>query len=467
MNYGTECINFNRQQQDTLEVMLSGRNVFVTGRAGTGKSAIVHQFKRMCNRQLVCLAPTGMAAMNIGGDTIHGFCNFEVGVLTPANIFNNLNERQAEMLQAVEVILIDEISMVRSDCLMAMDGVLRQVNRMDLPFGGKQIIVVGDFCQLPPVVTDWQINDYLESELGGIFAFNTPAWRQAQFEIIYLNTIFRQTDPVYLNIVNSIRSREIVYCQEVMLYERARRDDFAINVEDSHLRELNQLCYRPGQAPHPDAVYLCCTRRNAEIYNEIALSSLPDIGLACQATCLGCFPQEARPNNSNLVIKHGAKVMLLANRPGAYANGDIGTVVDYTGGSNPQVNVRLLNGITVTVCRTLWSYYIYDLEVDGNGKKHITQREAGRYIQLPLAPAYAQTIHKSQGRTLDAAHIVLGQRGCFAAGQLYTALTRCRDLNNLTLDRPVCESDVIVDDKVLTFYAGIEQAQLSAVTPLL
>ena len=428
-------IEFSSEQEYALATMLSGKNVFLSGKAGSGKSSVIMEFQKNCKRQLVCLAPTGMAAMNIGGETIHRFFNLPIAVFNPNNIYFNISAKQAEILQSVEVILIDEVSMLRSDVFMMMDSILRLTNNCDSPFGGKQLIVVGDFCQLPPVVTDWKIKEFLDIAFGGIYAFNCLGWEWAQFESIFLNTVYRQSDPVYLNIVNAVRS--------------GKKSD------EDYLSILNKICLRPNRNPH--AINLCCTRKSAAMINEIALNKLPDIGIICHAICIGDFPEESRPVSTTLIIKRNAKVMLLANKDGDYVNGDTGTVIDYTDGENPQVNVRLTNGKSVTISRSVWKNYEYVLEIDCNGKKQIVQKETGTYIQLPLASGYGITIHKSQGKTLEAAHIVLGTHGCFVPGQLYTALSRCRNLNELTIDRPVSEADIIVDEQVQDFYSKISR----------
>lgn len=428
-------IEFSSEQQYALETMLAGKNIFLSGKAGSGKSSVVMEFRKQCKRQLVCLAPTGMAAMNIGGETIHSFFNLPIAVFNPNKIYFNISAKQLELLQTVEVILIDEVSMLRSDVFMMIDSILRFANYCESPFGGKQLIVVGDFCQLPPVITDCKIQEFLDSTFGGIYAFNCWGWEWAQFENVFLNTVYRQCDPVYLNIVNAVRSGE--------------------KSDEDYLSILNKICNRSNQNPH--AINLCCTRKSAAMINQVALNNLPDTGITCNAICTGYFPDKSRPVSSALIIKRNSKIMLMANKVGDYVNGDTGTVIDYTDGENPQVNVMLTNGKNVKVSRAVWKNYEYDLETDCNGKSQITQKETGTYIQLPLASGYGITIHKSQGKTLEAAHIVLGANGCFVPGQLYTALSRCKNLKELTIDRPVSEADIIVDDQVQDFYKKIQQ----------
>ena len=196
-------INLTGEQQQALDLMLSGKNVFLTGKAGTGKSTILSRFHEVCPRECVFLAPTGIAAINIGGATLHSFFQLKPGLLTPDSIEELSSRKRIALIRSVETIVIDKVSMMRSDLFVAIDARLREVRQSRLPFGGKQIIVVGDYFQLPPVVKTTTEEDYLRHELGGQYAFQTKLWQKADLQYMYLQTIHRQQDDMlFLTILN-------------------------------------------------------------------------------------------------------------------------------------------------------------------------------------------------------------------------------------------------------------------------
>ena len=459
MSYVIKNINLYGEQQRALDVMLSGKNVFLSGKGGCGKSFIVHEFIKQCPRQLACLAPTGLAALNIAGATIHSFFHFPIGVLS-ADTVKVQDLRQKEVIQAIDVILIDEISMVRSDTFQAIDTMLRLCApdaQKDVPFGGKQIIVVGDFFQLAPVVTEADIEEYLGEEFGGIYAFDTPAWKDAAFENIVLQHVHRQTDKSFLKILNAMRTGELMYMKAMVIYERCVGEDFSIDVEADYMSDINKICR--GKAIDPDAVSLCTTRAAAMQINRQFTDALDGLGYKFTASIWGYFPPETYPVNNVLYVKVGMRVMLRANYycdgDCQYVNGDIGVVIGYNTGIRTEVIVQLISGKRVSVRDNLWQSYRYDLINGPDGKRSIRQRINGCFKQMPLEPAYAMTVHKAQGQTLEAVNLVLG-RGCFAPGQLYTALSRCRSMDRLSFDRKITWSDSIVDEKVVEFYANLK-----------
>lgn len=459
MSYVIKNIDLIGEQQRALNVMLSGKNVFLSGKGGCGKSFIVQEFVKLCTKPKACLAPTGLAALNIEGVTIHNFFHFPIGVLS-ADTVKVHDMRQKEFIQAFDVILIDEISMVRSDTFQAIDTMLRLCapeEQKDVPFGGKQIIVVGDFFQLSPVVTEVDIEEYLEQEFGGIYAFNTPAWENGGFENIILRHVHRQTDELFLGILNALRTGELIYMKPIVICERSIREDFTIDVEENYVSVINKLC---KQRPiDPDVVSLCTTRSTAQQINNQFIESLPGEAATFSADITGNFPNNAAPTEHNLTLKVGMRVLLLANRydGGCYqfVNGDTGVVVAYSFGAHPQVVIRLKNGKKVQIGRYIWQNYQYGFLTGPEGQRAIIQRPVGWFKQFPLAPAYAMTVHKAQGQTLEAVNLVLG-RGCFAPGQLYTALSRCRAMDKLSFDRPIGYGDSIVDGKVVEFYANLK-----------
>ena len=457
-----DTLQLNYEQEMAIEKMISGNNVFMTGKAGTGKSTVIQEFTRRCNKQLVCLAPTGIAALNIGGQTIHSFFHFPIGVLTTENL-KAPDSKFQELLMAVEVILLDEISMVRSDLFQAIDITLRRCapdGLRELPFGGKQIIAVGDFFQLSPVVATPEEQEYLFHTFGGIYAFQTSAWKNANFENIILKNVHRQTDPVFLDILNAARTGDLMYWREMVLYSRLLKDDYTMTVEDCHLDVINGQCRQRPR--NPDAVYLCTTKKQVFKINQQASEKMCGQEFNFEARIDGDFPREDFPVDCSLKLKQGMRVMLRANKYSDggidFVNGDIGVVIMCVNGLIPQVIVQLENGRSVNVGKATWLKYQYILTTAPDGSRLIMQMTVGWFTQIPLVPAYAMTVHKAQGLTLSAINLVLGN-GCFANGQLYTALSRCRSMDKITLDRPIELGDSIVDDAVVKFYEQIEQPE--------
>ena len=461
-------IRLDNDQHQALQAMLSGRNIFLSGEAGTGKSVVIREFERLSDKQIVKLAPTGIAARNIGGQTLHSFFKLRPGVQEQGQVFTG-SMKLYELLRAVEVIICDEISMVRSDLFQAMDSILRDIEHTDMPFGGKQIIVVGDFCQLPPVVEDHNIERYLRSVFGGVYAFQSQAWRDADLEMVMLKTIHRQDDMDFIDLLDYVRHGISSYWGTRVIIEKFMGEDFTMYDRFSVFDEINEQCRPPKSFNTRDAdigfdtdfleaetIAVCCTRKNAQLINQMCMDKLDDPGIYCQAIKEGYYPYDEFPTDNNLNIKLGERVMFLTNQPNGdnyqYVNGDTGTVVDYCNDSlNPKVTVKLDNGRIVEVGRVPWDHLEYKVEYEDNEEPCIIQEVTGTFWQLPLMPAYAITIHKAQGQTIDKMRLVL-DRGCFAEGQLYTALSRVRSMDDLILDRPIHESDLIFDYDVHELY---------------
>ncbi len=445
-------IKLTSEQKKALDLMLSGKNVFLTGKAGTGKSTVLDIFQERCYHECVFLAPTGIAAININGSTIHSFFQLKPGLLTPDSIEPVGSRKRIDMIRSVRTIVIDEISMVRSDLFVAIDMRLQEVTGCNKPFGGKQVILVGDFLQLPPVVKEKTEADYLDRELGGHYAFQTTLWQQADLQCVCLQTVHRQgNDALFMEILNHLRYGELEI-RDIQL-EGLKK---SLNV----IEALTRLCVEAAPLDHPP-IYLCTTNRTANALNQMHQSRLKGEVHVFRAVIWGRFPEGDQPTPETLALKVGARVMTLTNKRSAdgeieYVNGEIGVIEAMDDGENAVVHVRLDRGPTVSIQRTKWSKYEYESEFDANtGKPIVRQREVGTFVQIPLKLAYAVTIHKSQGLTLDCVEVKLGD-GCFASGQLYTALSRCRNIDNLRIDRAICPADANLDQAVVDFYREVE-----------
>ena len=445
-----------QEQEAALQSMLSGANVFLTGEAGTGKSTIVKEFNRRSSKNCIFLAPTGIAAVNIGGSTIHSFLRFAPGPMSEESIESIGNKRQRELIRSVEVVIIDEISMVRSDLFWAVDYRLRQVSQgrnKKLPFGGKQVILVGDFYQLPPVIKSEEEERFIRNTYGGEFAFQTDIWERGGFQCFCLKTVHRQShDDLFLSILNHIRHNDL-----------ETRD--LVDPETKELLTVQEILNKYADIRRPldvTPVCLCTTNREANILNALANEKSDGVGRTFTAVIKGIFSSKDYPTPAKLELKTGTRVMTLINHrtPSGtpeFVNGDVGEVLGYmTLAGTEAVRIKLDNGKTVNISPNEWKNYQYVLTTDPkSGKEKVTQKEVGSYIQLPLKLAYAITIHKSQGMSVNSAMIKLGN-GCFAHGQLYTALSRCRSLKNLRIDRNICAEDIIINPAVIDFYRSIK-----------
>ena len=446
-----------QEQEAALQSMLSGANVFLTGEAGTGKSTIVKEFNRRSSKNCIFLAPTGIAAVNIGGSTIHSFLRFAPGPMSEESIESIGNKRQRELIRSVEVVIIDEISMVRSDLFWAVDYRLRQVSQgrnKKLPFGGKQVILVGDFYQLPPVIKSEEEERFIRNTYGGEFAFQTDIWERGGFQCFCLKTVHRQShDDLFLSILNHIRHNDL-----------ETRD--LVDPETRELLTVQEILNKYADIRRPldvTPVCLCTTNREANILNALANEKSDGVGRTFTAVIKGIFSSKDYPTPAKLELKTGTRVMTLINHrtPSGtleFVNGDVGEVLGYmTLAGTEAVRIKLDNGKTVNISPNEWKNYQYVLTTDPkSGKEKVTQKEVGSYIQLPLKLAYAITIHKSQGMSVNSAMIKLGN-GCFAHGQLYTALSRCRSLKNLRIDRNICAEDIIINPAVIDFYRSIKE----------
>ena len=398
-------------------------NLFVTGRAGTGKSTLLKALRDAYADRMVVLAPTGLAAINIGGQTIHSFFGFPPRLIQESDIRRSRNGR---VMRKLDFIVIDEASMVRSDLMWGIDRALRlNRGRPREPFGGARILLFADLHQLAPIVQDPEVQAHLVESHGSPFFFLVPALRESSgTALLELDHIFRQTDDALIRVLNAVRDGSV------------SDDDLAfINTRVSPIRTL---------AEGEPYVILTTTNAAAKRINSAYLEALPGRSVRYDAIISGDFAANAQPADMALELKQGAKVMMLRNDPDKrWVNGTIAPVTRLT---EKQVFVDVA-GREFEVEPAAWEHRRYAFD---KTSEKIVETIAGTFKQLPLRLAWALTIHKAQGLTLDKVYIDLGS-GTFAHGQTYVALSRCRTLEGLALARPLTRRDVMFDPEVLGY----------------
>ncbi len=387
--------------------------ILVTGEAGTGKSTLVNYIKRQDDiGNMVVLAPTGVAALNVGGQTLHSFFRLPFQVINEEAL---LDQRANRLWKKVELVVIDEISMVRADILDGIDIILRGAQDSRLPFGGCKLLLVGDFHQLPPVIPNHEKSVLAQFGYNGPYAYDAKVLQNYPPVHFELTKVYRQTDPHFVSLLSDIRV--------------ARNVASAVNT-------LNELCVRPHRDGHTP-VLLTATNAVADRYNRQGLEDLTPTALEYDCVTKGKFNEKRAPAPSLLKLKKGARVMAVRNDPQKrWVNGSLGTITDL---SQEEVFVRFDAGGGVRkIERTKWEAIAYKWsEVD----QKMVASATSSFEQIPLILAWAVTIHKAQGLTLDDVRIDLG-RGAFASGQTYVALSRARSLAGLSLSAPLRVGDV-------------------------
>ena len=416
-------------------IEFTGTSLFLTGRAGTGKTTFLRRLREASPKRMVVLAPTGIAAINAGGVTLHSFFQLPFSPFVPGTSFNNqekrfaMNKQKLKLIRSLDLLVIDEISMVRADLLDAVDDALKRYRRNGKPFGGVQLLLIGDLQQLAPVVKDedWKmLSAYYETP----YFFSSRALRQTNYATVELQVVYRQTDEAFLALLNGVREGHVT--PDVL----------------SKLNERYVPNYRPS--PNDGTIQLVTHNWQAHQINQGELQALPGDTFSYKAEVKGKFPELSYPTDETLVLKKGAQVMFVKNDPEKrYFNGMIGHVTLIT---EKGFSVRPDDGDTwdIDVPIEKWENTRYVLNEQ---TQEIEEVSEGTFQQYPVKLAWAITIHKSQGLTFD--RVVINAAGAFAHGQTYVALSRCRTLEGITLTSAIPASAVIADSHVDAFNADM------------
>lgn len=423
-------IDLNPQFEEALSILENtSAHLLVTGKAGTGKSTLLNHFRLTTKKNHAVVAPTGIAAVNVSGETIHSFFKFKPTTdLEEAKLIAR-RTRSKELYKALDCLIIDEISMVRADLLDCIDTFLREIRKSKEPFGGVQMVMFGDLFQLPPVVTQAEMESFSFLYESPYF-FSSISYRQiaADITFIELERIYRQNEEDFIEILNAIRNG---------------------SVTPEQLSFINNSCYdKPLKTRN--IVYLASTNYIADDLNRRYLAQIPALSKKMKGKVNGSFEGRNLPTEEDLELKVGARVMFLNNdSEKRWINGTLGTIKEFSDTIGTRtVVVTTDEGKEVEVEPFTWTAYksVYD---SNEGK--IKREESGSFKQLPIKLAWAITIHKSQGKTFDNIMIDLG-RGAFAFGQTYVALSRCRTLDGIILKKPLSPKDIILDERVIEFY---------------
>ncbi|MEM1214967.1 MAG: DEAD/DEAH box helicase [Bacteroidota bacterium] len=424
-------LELNSDFQYALDRMEKSNDLlFVTGRAGTGKSTLLQLFRQTTHKKVVVLAPTGVAALNVKGQTIHSFFGFPPRLLDPGKDIKRRRFRR--LYQKLDTVIIDEISMVRADMLDNIDYFLRLNRDNPQPFGGVQMIFFGDLFQLPPVVANDVERRLFQTTYDSPYFFSSRVLAPpVTMEMIELQTVYRQENRRFLHLLDAIRLNRLDY------------DD----VEDLNSR------HRPEEATPDFAITLSARNAQVNAINKKELEAIPMPGKNYAAKVSGNFPERLFPTDAILTLKLNSQVMFLRNDPEKqFVNGTIGKIVKLEDDAITVLVEDQEKQRYVKVEREEWDIIRY--KMDEAKPEEIGTESLGSFKQFPLRLAWAVTIHKAQGKTFDKIIIDLGS-GAFEHGQTYVALSRCRTLNGVILKRPLRPRDVITDPRIVEYYEGM------------
>ena len=455
----------NKEWQDALQIVnYTRRSLFLTGKAGTGKSTFLRYVSQNTKKKHVILAPTGIAAINAGGATLHSFFKLPFHPLLPndsrydrRHIKESLKytSEQRKLLREIELIIIDEISMVRADIIDFIDKVLRIYTRTPEPFGGKQLLLVGDIYQLEPVLKEEE-RQLLRPFYQSAYFFNAKVWQQMQLVSIELRKVYRQKDDHFIAMLDRIRQNQATLQDLEAL--NARCQERGRRIEEGESRSEERGKEEVGKEERGLCITLATRRDTVDFINEQRLSQLDGQPTMFRGSIKGDFPESSLPTPMELLLKPGAQVIFIKNdKEKRWVNGTLGIVIEIDEEAG-IITVADDAGNDFAVEREVWENMRY---VFNEQEQKIEEQLLGTYEQFPLRLAWAITVHKSQGLTFDRVNIDF-TGGAFAGGQTYVALSRCTSLQGISLVAPIRQQDIFVRSEVVQFARRYNDQQLIA-----